>query len=133
MTKSQKFPLRWGKNQRKTSILDVSEQFRTTNFRFSTGKFCCETNGAVRCGVECLTDIGMRLYYLQHLFTSCIGAVSDVFRGVGSRFYHSEKAFTSCIGVVLDVFARVRSRLYHSQKLFTSCILYTRCPMFSRV
>ena len=68
----------------------------------------------------------MRLYYSQNLFTSCIGAVSDVFTGVGTRFYHSEKVFTSCIGVVLDVFARVRSRLYHSQKIFTSCTYYIR-------
>ena len=35
----------------------------------------------------------MRLYYSQNLFTSCIGAVSDVFTGVGTRFYHSEKVF----------------------------------------
>ena len=58
----------------------------------------------------------MRLYYSQNLFTSCIGAVSDVFTGVGTRFYHSEKVFTSCIGAVLDVFTGVGTRHYHSQK-----------------
>ena len=130
--KPQNSPLRGAKNRRKTSFLGVSEQVRITKKKFSAGKFCCETKGAVGCGVELFHGyrnaslLFTKFIYKPHRrgprsfhgrrnallpFAKSIGAVPDVFTRVGTRRYHSQNVFTCCIGAVPGVFTRV----YYSQ------------------
>ena len=147
MTKSQKFPLRWGKNQGKTSILDVSEQFRTTNFRFSNWKILLRNKRS--CSLRC--RVSHRYRNASLLFTTFIyklhrrGFRRFQGRGIallpfGKSIYKLHRRGARCfregkiaplpfaktiyklhIYAVPNVFTGVGTHLYHSQKLFTGC------------